>query len=81
VMPSRPPARDDNASRTTLSRQSIWGRYEMSLFTATAKGNMSLKQLAEHSGGRFFSRMSASGIVLAFSVIIEEDMRNRYALS
>jgi VWFA-related protein len=85
---------DDNASRTTLTQALDMAQVrDVTLYTintrigsldpgdsvATAQGDATLKRIAEQSGGRFFSRMSASGVAKAFSAI-EDEMRNRYAL-
>jgi VWFA-related protein len=43
-------------------------------------GYVELKQLSEETGGRAFSERSKSELKEAFSTI-EEEMRNRYALS
>jgi VWFA-related protein len=85
---------DDNASRTTLTQALGMAQVrDVTLYTintridslytrdsnATANGDAILKRLAEQSGGRFFSRMTAGGVAKAFSAI-EDEMRNRYAL-
>jgi Ca-activated chloride channel homolog len=85
---------DDNASSTTLKQALNTAQMrEVTVYTintridtldphdsnATANGDAALKRLAEQSGGRFFSRMSASGVARAFSAI-DQEMRNRYAL-
>jgi len=85
---------DDNASKTTLKQAlNIAHTRDVTLYTintridsldprnshATAEGDAVLKRLAEHTGGRFFSGMSASAVARVFSTI-EEEMRNRYVL-
>ncbi len=85
---------EDNASRIFLKQAlEIAQSRDVTLYTintriesvdpqgshATAEGDAILKRLAQDSGGRFFSRMSARGVASAFSVI-EEEMRNRYVL-
>jgi len=47
---------------------------------ATHEGDAILRRLAEQTGGRAFSRMNASEVAKAFAAI-EEEMRNRFALS
>jgi VWFA-related protein len=86
---------DDNTSRTTLSQAiNLAQSWEVTIYTIntkidsvvagnniwTIKGDRALKQLAEQTGGRTFSQMSAKGVARAFSAI-EEEMRNRYVLS
>jgi Ca-activated chloride channel family protein len=85
---------DDNASKSTLKQAlEVAQARDVTLYTintrvdsvvphgshATAEGDAVLKRLAQDSGGRFFSRMSPSGVARVFS-IIEEEMRNRYVL-
>ena len=80
---------DDNSSRTTLSQVIDKAQaqnvtiYTMSTSTEIRPGlsqpRRSLKRLAEETGGRAFSEMNVE-FKKAFSTI-EDEMRNRYALS
>jgi Ca-activated chloride channel homolog len=84
---------DDNSSKTSLSRAIDKAQMQnvtiYTLNTSTGKfepgrrlpsGYVALKRLAEETGGRAFSEKSKSELKKAFSTI-EEEMRNRYALS
>jgi Ca-activated chloride channel family protein len=85
---------DDNSSKTTLSQAIEKAQmrdvtiYSMNTSTKEIEigrtlppGYVALKQLAEETGGRAFSAtMIKSRLKEAFSAI-EEEMRNRYALS
>ncbi len=79
---------DDNASKTTLE-QTIENaqRQEVTIYTISTNnsgtlrpGDKVLKELALQTGGRMFTPNSAKEVVKAFASI-EDEMRNRYALS
>ena len=84
---------DDNSSKTSLSRAIEKAQMQnvtiYTLNTSTHQfepgsplpsGYVALKRLAEETGGRAFSEKSKSELKKAFATI-EEEMRNRYALS
>jgi Ca-activated chloride channel family protein len=86
---------EDNASQGTFKKAlDRAARKDVTIYTintrvdsadpryayATPEGDAVLKRLAEQTGGRFFSRMSANRVANAFTAI-EEEMRNRFALS
>jgi Ca-activated chloride channel homolog len=88
---------DDNSSQATLMQAlDSAARQDITIYTidtrvensnpgcyacATPEGDSVLKRLAELTGGRFLSGMSSTGgVVKAFSAL-EEEMRNRFALS
>jgi Ca-activated chloride channel family protein len=87
---------DDNASKTTLVQAiekaqvrdvtiytlntSISGRIESWQRLPPPPGDLALKRLAEETGGRSFSELNKRDLKKAFSAI-EQEMRNRYALS
>jgi Ca-activated chloride channel homolog len=84
---------DDNSSRTTLSRAIDKAQMQnVTIYTMNTsterfgpdhwlpRGYVALKRLAEETGGRAFSERSQSELKKAFSTI-EQEMRNRYALS
>ena len=79
---------DDNASKATLE-QTIENaqRHEVTIYTISTNnsgtirpGDNVLKELALQTGGRMFTPNSAKEVVKAFASI-EDEMRNRYALS
>jgi Ca-activated chloride channel family protein len=79
---------EDNASKAKLEQViETAQRQEVTVYTistnnsgTTRPGDKILKELALQTGGRMFSPNSARDVVKAFTSI-EEEMRNRYALS
>jgi Ca-activated chloride channel homolog len=82
---------DDNQSRTTLNQAIEKAQIrEITIYTMNTSVNMSepgvsperraLKQLAVETGGRGFEQAGKREVIKAFAAI-EEEMRNRYALS
>ena len=86
---------EDNASHSTLRQAlDIAAAAEVTIYTidtnlesiecrlnhGSLAGHTVLKQLAEQTGGRFFSQMNATGVARAFASI-EEEIRNRFVLS
>ena len=87
---------DDNASKTTLAQvidraqvrdvtiytvnTSISGRTNDQGEIQSRPSDLALKRLAEETGGRSFSELNTRELKKAFSAI-EQEMRNRYALS
>lgn len=86
---------EDNASKTSLKQAlDVANSEDVTIYTintriesieprlsnGSAAGDAILKRLAEQTGGRFFSHMSATGVARAFSSI-EEEIRNRFVVS
>jgi VWFA-related protein len=83
---------DDNSSKTTLTQTIDRAqRLDVTIYTVNTGDRISvsdlpqpkeiaLKRLAEGTGGRSFLEMNKHELTKAFSTI-EEEMRNRYALS
>ena len=86
---------DDNASKSTLAQAIDRAQVrDVTIYSVNTSiritnnegeiqsraGDLALKQLAEETGGRYFSELNKRDLRKAFSAI-EKEMRNRYALS